>query len=1083
MSRTTQDDQDLARCESIVTEWLKQAEVIEAASSRSAKSRGRRLAAVIGDPGTADLTMALTDEVLRIDNPKQAAKRFSALVAEHSAASLSLVDRVMLRVGALVAPVLPRIVMPLVLARLKGETSNTIVSSDISRFDAHRHRREADGFQLNVNLLGESILGEGEATRRLHEAIAFMERGATKALSVKLSSVAANLSTLAFDATVERLVETLRPLYQTANKHGVFVNLDMEEYRDLSLTCEVFRRLLSEEAFRMYTGGIVLQAYLPDAHAEAHILCEWASERVAKGGAPIRIRIVKGANLQMELVDAEVHGWAAATYPTKLDVDASWKLLVEAILNADFDGAAIVGAASHNLFDVAWATLQSETLAERGQAQRLRFEMLEGMADAQARAVKGTTGNLLMYTPVVNASDFVSAIGYLTRRLDENTGHENFLRALIDLSPGSASYRDQRDRFAAALRHRHEVSTTSRRSLRIDSATGFANVADSDVTQPEVRDSLTGSLSQHKPGFRAPVIESTEVVDAVVDAARQGGKTWGELTHVARADHLRMVAHTIAESRSEIVGLLAHEGSKTLLEGDVEVSEAVDFANYYATLAEELDAHGDASSPLGVVLVTPPWNFPYAITMGGVLASLAAGNAVILKPTPQCPSIAARVASDCWKGGIPASALHLLAVPDDDTGKHLVTHDGVDAVVLTGAIETARMFLGWKPNLRLLAETSGKNSMIIMGSADIDLAIKDLVKSAFGHAGQKCSAASLAIVDCNIYDNPTFRRRLADAVNTLLCGDSTDPRTDVPGLLETPSNNLLRALTLLEAGEEWIVSPRHEQGSNVWTPGVRLGVTEGSWFHLNECFGPVLGVMRADDLDHAIRLQNAVPFGLTAGLHSLDESEVIQWVDRVEAGNLYVNRTITGAIVRRQPFGGWKQSCVGPGSKAGGPSYVHVLRRWKAGSSASRLAGVTALAATTNDPSGLHAETNVLRYRQLPQGVVAWVNFDAAVTNENQLEMLRTAAAAADCHLTVFRSGVDTEAAVIHTMDLQHPDRLRILGTASDTLRRAAHERGIRIDDDPMSEDPAIELVRFTREQAVTVTQHRHGRPQPMRWS
>ena len=260
--------------------------------------------------------------------------------------------------------------------------------------------------------------------------------------------------------------------------------------------------------------------------------------------------------------------------------------------------------------------------------------------------------------------------------------------------------------------------------------------------------------------------------------------------------------------------------------------------------------------------------------------------------------------------------------PDDDVGRHLVTHPGVDGVVLTGSYDTARLFLGWRPDLRLLAETSGKNSLVISQTADVDAALRDLVRSAFGHAGQKCSAASLAIVEAPLYDDPGFRRRLADAVRSLRVGPAADPATMVGPVINEPSGPLARALTTLDDGESWLVEPRRI-GERLWTPGVRLGVRPGSWFHRTECFGPVLGVMRADDLDHAIELQNAVDYGLTGGLHSLDEGEIERWLDRVEVGNAYVNRHTTGAIVRRQPFGGWKRSSVGRGAKTGGPDDIN----------------------------------------------------------------------------------------------------------------------------------------------------------------
>ena len=344
---------------------------------------------------------------------------------------------------------------------------------------------------------------------------------------------------------------------------------------------------------------------------------------------------------------------------------------------------------------------------------------------------------------------------------------------------------------------------------------------------------------------------------------------------------------------------MAHEAAKTVREGDPEVSEAIDFANWAAASTrtlDELEADGIDAEPLGVVLVAGPWNFPTAIPANGAVGALAAGNAVLLKPAPEVVATAVELVGHLHAGGVPEDVVQLVRCPDDDTGRHLVTHPGVDGVVLTGSYDTARLFLGWRPDLRLLAETSGKNALVISQTADVDLALRDLVRSAFGHAGQKCSAASLAIVEAPLYDDAGFQARLADAVRSLRVGPATELASMVGPLIAPPSGALHRALHELDPGESWLVSPRPlDDTGRLWAPGVRLGVRAGSWFHQTECFGPVLGVMRADDLDHAVDLQNGVAYGLTGGLHSLDEREISRWLDRVEVGNVYVNRHTTGA--------------------------------------------------------------------------------------------------------------------------------------------------------------------------------------------
>jgi RHH-type transcriptional regulator, proline utilization regulon repressor / proline dehydrogenase / delta 1-pyrroline-5-carboxylate dehydrogenase len=1159
-AQTRVDDAAVDRCIEKVAELLHAADAELASGGPANRRQAQRLRQVATNQSVADLTMALSDEVLRIQNHAIAAQRFHDVVQSSSLEGFGLVDRALLRIGATLAPKIPSVVMPLVQARLRAETSQTILDARPKFLNRHQAKREAQGRKLNFNRLGEAILGSEEAERRLTSVIELIERPGTTNVSVKASSIVANLSVLSYDETIRRVEHALRQVFLAAAAHGVFVNVDMEEYRDLRITADAFMGVLQEPGLVKLYAGIVLQAYVPDSHVVAEELGEWARRRVKKGGSPIRIRLVKGANLAMEHVDAEMHGWNTATYPTKADVDASWKRLLDSLLQEGLASAIHVGIASHNLFDVAWALqLRDELPVE--QRTRVSFEMLEGMAESQASAVAAATGNLLMYTPVVEPEDFVAAIGYLTRRLDENTAPDNFLRSLFDLKPGSEAFIREADRFRASVHHRHQVTTDSFRALslcvrnEVDSVGQFQNEPDTDFTQPQRRKLILDAVTKTVLARPFPIVRSVDQVDQVVATAREALSPWAAMASRERAKILRRVGDQISSQRAAIIATIVVDAAKTIGEADPEVSEAVDFARYYANLTEELDlAHppqeavgnlGQSergshrsreqvlkSEPLGVVVVAPPWNFAYAIAMGGVLGALGAGNTVILKPAPQAPRTAQRVAQDCWDAGVPRDALQLLAVPDDEVGRHLITHEGVDAVILTGALATARMFLDWKPSLRLLAETSGKNSLIVTATADLDLAIKDLVKSAFGHGGQKCSAASLAIVEASVFDDPAFARRLGDAVKTLRCGEPGDPSTDIAPLIEPPSAFLQRALTTLDAGEWWLVKPerfstveRAEQhgvaaGSQLddhrsedhhaqnhraddrpaddhraddhradehydtdrnWSPGVRMGVSEGSWFHRTECFGPVLGVMRARDLDHAIALQNATEYGLTAGIHSLDPYALEHWKQNVAAGNLYVNRSITGAIVNRQPFGGWKASTVGSTAKAGGPHYLETLRRWVTPvglfDTSERLENfqstMRAQFVRESDPSGLVSETNTLRYRALPRGVVLRIGMGAPSGAQRFAE---AAARATYCPLHISSHTQDSEAACIEQLQALRPDRLRVVGACSDSLRRAANELGIRIDETPVVPDSHIEITKWAREQAVSETQHRHGR-------
>jgi RHH-type proline utilization regulon transcriptional repressor/proline dehydrogenase/delta 1-pyrroline-5-carboxylate dehydrogenase len=1093
------EDQLIERSVALAAELLVAA---RAGTSRSERRRQLRLRRLLASASGTRLVFSLADRVLRPADARTAAGQLAAVTAG-GLEGVSLPDRALLRLAALAARPAPGPVVGLVAARLRRETGGLVYPAEPVPLGRRLARLWRQGRRPNINLLGEAILGWQEAERRTAAVETLLRRPDVDCVSIKVSSVAARLSLLDFDGSVDRITGPVQRLYRAAAAPGgaKLVNLDMEEHRDLDLTVASFIRALDDDAFASLTAGIALQAYLPDTHAALDRLLDFARERRAAGRAPIRIRLVKGANLAMENVDAELHDWPPAPYSTKADTDASYVGLLQRLVEAAGTGTVLVGVASHNLFDVALALVLSE---ESGVP--VDIEMLAGMADSTAAAVAERSGRLLLYVPATTRGDFRNALAYLARRLDENTTPEGFLRHALDMVPGSAAWDEQAARFARSVRARSQVATApfqtqdrSRRPLTPDPRRRpFANEPDTDLTVPANRTwAVTAPAGPARPG-PSPAAEAA--VDAAVAVAAGAGREWAATTAAGRRPLLEAAAETMAAGRREAVAVMSAEAGKTFAEADPEVSEGVDYARWYAaqtdllaTLEQEVD-----SAPCGVVVVSPPWNFPYAIPAGGVLAALAAGNTAIVKPSPEAPATAAFLVEQLQAAGLDHGRVQLVAAPDGPAGRHLITHPGTGAVILTGSWETARMFSLWNPGRRLLAETSGKNALVITATADVDQAVGDLVRSAFGHAGQKCSAASLAIVDASVYDRSPFLRQLADATRALRVGPSDDPATDVGPVVGPFTESLERALTVLEAGESWLVEPRClDADRRLWSPGVRLGVGPGSWAHLTEWFGPVLGVMRAENLDQALAWQNAVAYGLTAGLHSLDPAEHRHWADTVQAGNLYVNRTTTGAIVGRQPFGGWKRSSVGPTAKAGGPNYVLALRRWH---DAAEI-GVDAAAADyrrwwdsyfgrVTELAHLSAESNQLRYRPLAAGVVVRLTEDGS---DEELAKALRAAEVTGTPVRVSSAGprpgwrpppgtaLTVESAESFAASLAAPGavedgvRLRLLGKAEPDVLAAAADRVMTVLDEPMCSHGRVELVRWLREQVVTRSLHRYG--------
>lgn len=1131
MTLIDRDVDVLTDVETLVREWL------DDAAGRRDTAAARRLADVLRDPAGLDFTVGFVDRVIRPDDHRVAAANLREL-ARSAPGFLPWHLRRLISLGAAMSLVIPGLVIPIARKALRGMVGHLLVDATDRRLGTSIARIRDRGVGLNINLLGEAVLGRGEAQRRLEGTERLLARPDVDYVSIKVSATVPPHSPWAFDEAVDHVERSLLPLFTLAATSPTkkFINLDMEEYRDLEMTIAVFTRLLDRPELRDLEAGIVLQAYLPDALSAMMRLQEWASARRERGGAGIKVRLVKGANLPMEHVEADLHGWPVATWPTKQDTDTNYKRVLDYALHPDRTANVRIGVAGHNLFDIAYAWVLA---GRRGVRDRIDFEMLLGMAEAQAEAVRRTVGGLLLYVPVVHPKDFDAAIAYLVRRLEEGASQDNFMSAVFDLHDERSLYERERDRFIASLAALNtDVPQPNRRQdRRTDDPAGserpvFANVADTDPSLPGNRAwgrAITERIADSDVGLT--LVDEHTVTDAdhlerVIADGAAAGRAWSAQSGAQRAAILRRAAGSLEAARAQLLEVMASETGKTLDQGDPEMSEAIDFANYYAHLAENLDdVDGATPVPVGLTVVTPPWNFPVAIPAGSTLAALAAGSAVIIKPATQARRCGSVMVQALWDAGVPRDVLQLVHVDEGDLGSRLVADLRVGRLILTGAFDTAALFRKLRPDLPLLAETSGKNAMVITPHADIDLAVKDLVASAFGHAGQKCSAASLAILVGSAAHSQRLRDQLVDAVSSLTVGYPSDPTAQMGPVIEPADGKLLRALTTLGPGEQWLVEPRRlDNTGRLWSPGVKTGVRRGSEYHLTEYFGPVLGLMEAADLDEAIAIQNEVDYGLTAGLHSLDRVEIERWIDRVEAGNAYVNRSTVGAIVRRQPFGGWKKSAVGAGTKAGGPNYLIGLTDWSRAPAVhgAPLAPVVAdfLSAATElringeeleflqrslasdalawnqefglarDVSGLAAEKNVLRYRPVPVTVRAEGDSTAALLRVIGAGVLARShvtvstpeplepAVAGLLHAHGVTCRVEDAQAWRNTLHSNPPARVRLLGGTREDFAAASDGRAdVALYAQPVVEAGRIEMLTFLREQAVSVTAHRFGSP------
>ncbi len=1138
----------------------------------------------------------MIDQSFRSHNPGRVADQINSILRKYGVPDFfSSVDKLLVQMFLGLGRYIPSISVPKVIEKMRHDSSRAIIPGEPGALYAHLGKRKKQGVQMNINHLGEALLGETEALHRLDTYINDLKDPEIECISVKISTIYSQIEALAFDHTVNILTERLTRLYQAA-KENVFVRhdgtqvpklvtLDMEEYRDLEITVAAFTQTLDQEAFKDHTAGIALQAYLPDSYAVQRQLTDWAKARTANGGAPIRIRIVKGANMEMEKVESAIRNWPLSPYDNKLDVDANYKKMVEFGIPPENIRAVQLGIASHNLFELAYAYC----LAQRHNVvEYFSFEMLEGMADHIRRAIQELPGDIMLYAPVATRDQFINAIAYLIRRLDENTEGENFLRYSFNLKTESENWAFLQKQFIASCGHKDSVDNSPNRTQdrmkdAVSEKTGtyydneFTNEPDTDwslapnrawaesirrkwckqaedqpITVPIViagREIYTDRPMRscldlsHLPQ-EICVATYAQALDADVDHALAAAKSdpdgWRSKTFRQRHKILSRVAVELRKARGDLIGAAAAETGKIFKESDPEVSEAIDFTEFYPFSAKAFsDLKSIRCRGKGVGLVISPWNFPIAIPCGGIVASLSAGNTVIFKPSSMAVLTAWELCKCFYKAGVSKNVLQFLPCSGSTTGAKLAGHPDVDFIIMTGGTDTGMALLKQRPPVILAAETGGKNATIVTAMADRDQAVKHVVQSAFGNCGQKCSATSLLILEREVYEDNVFKRQLIDAAASFGVGTCWKFENKMGPLIQPPQGVLQRALTRLEPGESWALVPENiHDNPHMWTPGIKWDVTPGSFTHFTEFFGPVLGVMCAENLDHAIEMVNQTGYGLTSGLESLDRREHAHWRDRIRAGNLYINRSTTGAVVLRQPFGGMGKSALGAGIKAGGPNYVsqfmeledagfpvtdaiqkdyrllELVREWKLKRSWGPMNALkTDLArvfravksyiycweqefSREKDYFHLRGQDNHVRY--LPIGkVVVRVH-----PEDNLFDVLARAAAAmiAGCQTSLslpgrlnntvtsflygekgrrFLNDVHIDVESDHDLMNRIPDIDRIRYAAPDrvpdALFKAAAETGFFISRTKVSTEGRIELLQYFREQSVCFNYHRYG--------
>jgi RHH-type transcriptional regulator, proline utilization regulon repressor / proline dehydrogenase / delta 1-pyrroline-5-carboxylate dehydrogenase len=850
---------------------------------------------------------------------------------------------------------------------ISGETTKEVIKA------VEKMRKEKMGF--SIDLLGEAVITEVEAESYLQNYLDLITQLSTQAqkwaiipeidtadgeniakvqVSVKLTAFYSQFDPIDPEGGKIRVCDRIRSLLRHAQSHGAAVHFDMEQYAYKDVTISILQELLMEEEFKTRTDiGVTLQAYLRDSLKDLQSWISWAKKR----GNPITIRLVKGAYWDQETIKSLQNHWNQPVFNDKPESDISYEGLTRLLLeNHQYLYAAI---ASHNVRTQANAIAIAETL----QIPKRRFEcqILYGMGETLARAIVKRGHRVRVYAPY---GQLLPGMAYLIRRLLENTANSSFLRQNSEEKP------------MEELVAPPQVSPISKGGLRGGETSNpsltkqgeFKGAPDTDygreINLSKARLALTIVNNQlgktYLPLINGEYVETETYIDSVnpsnpseivgkiglislsqadiaMNAAKSAFKTWSKTPVRVRAGILRKAADIMEEKRHELIAWMCLEVGKILKEGDPEVSEAIDFCRYYADEMERLDQgyNYDVAGendryfyqPRGIALIVSPWNFPFAISTGMTVAALVAGNCALLKPAATSTVIGAKIAEILVEAGIPVGVFQYIPGKGSLIGDYLVKHPDIHLIAFTGSREVGCKIYAdaaivqpkQKHLKRVIAEMGGKNAIIIDESADLDQAVAGVIQSAFGFSGQKCSACSRVIVLNTVYDS--FVERLVEAVKSLNVGDAKNPTTKIGPVIDAIAQ--ARILEYIEKGKQegkLAIQVSIPENGYFVSPTVFTDISANATIAQEEIFGPVLAVIKAENFDHALDIANGTDYALTGGLYSRTPAHIDQAYKEFEVGNLYINRGITGAIVSRQPFGGFKLS--GVGSKAGGPDYL-----------------------------------------------------------------------------------------------------------------------------------------------------------------
>src|SRR6266478_4147054 len=886
----------------------------------------------------------------------------------------------LINAGVRLAGVVPWLSGRILRWNVSGMAHQFIAGKNPDDVMATLRKRRAQKIGFTVDLLGEAVVSEADADEYAARYLDLLEKLARETknwtdplgknserfpvinLSVKISALYSQINPADPADAIAHLAPKLQPLLRRAREVGAFINFDMESYAQKNTTLELFKTIFTEEEFKDWPhAGIVIQAYLRESEADLRDLIEWGRKR----GTRFAVRLVKGAYWDYETAKSLQNGWDCPVYFQKPESDANFETLTRLLLENESIVTAAFG--SHNLRSIAHAQAFADELGI--DPSRFEFQLLYGMAGPIKRALVEMGYRVREYSPV---GELLPGMAYLVRRLLENTSNEGFLRAKFSENVSESELlRDPADLIAEGPNGaRHVEVSGDGASLDTPPGDTYENAPLVNFVYQQNQDRMRQALEHVRTqlGQKYPLIINGEKVwtdktiasinpsfpdnvvghvaeagipeaERAVKAARGAFEKWSRTSFETRCRLLERAADIMHRRRYELSALEVFEVGKAWAEADGDIREAMDFCRFYAhqmrligrprltqhVLGEESYQH---YWPRGVAMIIAPWNFPMAILCGMTTAALVTGNTVIMKPAEQSAVIGAMLMEIFEEAGVPPGALNYLPGKGSVMGAQLADHKDVDLIAFTGSREVGLRIWesagkpreGQRELKRVICEMGGKNAVIIDADADLDEAIMDTIYSAFGYQGQKCSACSRLIILEEIY--PRAIERLLNAAASLRVGNPEEPGIMVGPVIDGTAHKRILEYIDIGKNESRLAFQRADvpQKGFFIPPTIFTNVSPKTRIACEEIFGPVLSVIRARDLDEALEIANGTEFALTAGFFSRSPANIERAKAEIVAGNVYVNRSCTGAVVGRHPFGGFKMS--GGGTKAGGADYL-----------------------------------------------------------------------------------------------------------------------------------------------------------------